>query len=74
MTITTEFSTGTVKMYSAEKGFGFITADGEGPDVMLHQAVARPCNVEPRKGMRVRYRAVHGVKGLRAVYVEEERG
>jgi CspA family cold shock protein len=67
----TETSTGIVKMFSAERGFGFITPDVEGPDVLLHQTVARPCAVEPHKGMRVRYRSVLGPKGLRAVYVEE---
>lgn len=66
-----EYATGTIKQFSAKAGYGFITPDASSPDVMLHNSVAKPCAVEPRKGMRVKYRAVLGPRGLRAVYVEE---
>ena len=67
----TEYSTGTIKMFNGKTGYGFITPDTESPDVMLHNSIAKYCDVSPQQGMRVRYRAVLSPRGLRAVYVEE---
>lgn len=67
----TDYNTGTIKQFSAKSGYGFITPDIEGPDVMLHASIAKYCAVAPQPRMRVRYRHVLGPRGLRAVYVEE---
>lgn len=49
-------STGTVKWFNAEKGFGFIAADEGGPDVFVHiSAVDRAGIGHLAEGQKVSY-------------------
>jgi CspA family cold shock protein len=60
---------GKVKMYNGEKGFGFITPDGNGEDLFVH--VTGLLVRELRPGDIVEYDTEHGKKGLIAVNVKK---
>jgi CspA family cold shock protein len=63
-------ATGTVKRFSAEKGFGFITQDGDGLDVFVHHsALERSGLQELLEGQRVEFELAQGQKGLQATDV-----
>lgn len=49
---------GTIKMWNAEKGFGFISPEG-GPDIFFHVTVLVGDDWDPEPGMRVTF--VEGV-------------
>lgn len=67
---TTE-SIGTVKMYKADKGFGFVGQDGGGKDVFVHAtALARAGLSGLVEGQRVRMQIGEGQKGLEAQTIE----
>jgi cold shock CspA family protein len=67
---TTE-SVGTVKMYKADKGFGFVAQDGGGKDVFVHAtALARAGLSGLAEGQRVRMQIGQGQKGLEARSIE----
>ena len=67
---TTE-SIGTVKMYRADKGFGFVGQDGGGRDVFVHAtALARAGLSGLAEGQRVRMQIGKGQKGLEAQTIE----
>jgi cold shock protein len=67
---TTE-SIGTVKMYKADKGFGFVGQDGGGKDVFVHAtALARAGLSGLAEGQRVRMQVGQGQKGLEAQTIE----
>ena len=64
-------STGTVKMYRADKGFGFIGQSDGGKDVFVHATtLARVGLKELSEGQRVRMKVGQGKKGLEAQAIE----
>ena len=57
---------GTVKWFNAEKGFGFITADG-GQDVFVHySAIDMPGYKTLEEGQPVTFEVGSGAKGPQA--------
>ncbi len=62
-------ATGTVKWFG-EKGFGFITVDGGGPDVFVHySAVVGDGYRSLEEGQRVEFSTTQGAKGPQAADV-----
>ena len=67
----TNESLGTVKMYKADKGFGFVGQDGGGKDVFVHvTALTRAGLSGLVEGQRVRMQVGQGQKGLEAQTIE----
>jgi CspA family cold shock protein len=61
-------ATGTVKWFSDEKGFGFITPDDDSKDVFVHYTgIAAQGFRSLEEGTRVSYDAESGDKGPKAV-------
>ena len=60
-------STGTIKFFNNEKGFGFIIQDG-GSDLFFH--VSEVQGNEPKEGDKVEYEVGEGRKGPCAVNVK----
>lgn len=57
-------STGTVKWFNAEKGFGFITLDGGGKDAFVHHSAIKKDGYRTLdEGQRVEFDLVQGTKG-----------
>ena len=64
-------SLGTVELYKADKGFGFVGQDGGGKDVFVHAtALARAGLSGLAEGQRVRMQIGQGQKGLEAQTIE----
>ena len=56
--------TGTVKWFSAEKGFGFISPDAGGDDIFVHHSeiqISGYANLD--EGQKVSYQVGQGRKG-----------
>ena len=60
-------ATGTVKWFSNEKGYGFITQDDGGKDVFVHHsAIAGEGYKSLAEGAKVEYEVEEGPKGPQA--------
>ncbi|MFE5084226.1 cold-shock protein [Streptomyces mirabilis] len=58
---------GTVKWFNSEKGFGFITQDGGGPDVFAHYSAINGSGYrELTEGQKVTFDVTQGQKGPQA--------
>ncbi|PJE79202.1 Cold shock-like protein CspG [invertebrate metagenome] len=63
-------TTGTVKWFNEEKGFGFISQDNGGPDVFVHfRAIAAEGFRTLVEGQKVTFDVEQGQKGLQAANV-----
>ncbi|HAS63966.1 MAG TPA: cold-shock protein [Vibrio sp.] len=63
-------STGTVKWFNEEKGFGFISQDNGGADVFVHfRAIASEGFKTLTEGQKVSFEIEQGPKGLQAANV-----
>jgi CspA family cold shock protein len=64
-------ATGTVKWFSDEKGYGFITPDELGKDLFVHHSAIQGDGYKSlAEGAKVSYDAEAGQKGPQAVNVQ----
>jgi CspA family cold shock protein len=67
--------TGTVKWFSSEKGFGFITPDHAEKDVFVHHSAIQGSGFRTlSEGDRVEFDVVQGAKGPAAEHVSRLHG
>ncbi|GAA3794312.1 cold-shock protein [Streptomyces chiangmaiensis] len=66
-------ATGTVKWFNADKGFGFIQPDDDGPDVFVHYSAIQAGGFkELQEGDKVEYQVTQGPKGPQAEQVHRQ--
>ena len=67
--------TGKLKMYNADRGFGFITDDSGGPDIFVHVSALQRSGLDPENlklGTRFTYSVEQGRGGkVNAIEVHE---
>ena len=64
---------GTVKWYSAEKGFGFVSPEGGGRDVFVHATALERSGITPlTEGQAVNMKVVQGKKGPEAATLTKD--
>ena len=63
-------SSGSVKSYSAQKGFGFITPDEGGPDIFVHHSAVQTGGHRTLDiNARVHFEIIQGTRGPQATQV-----
>jgi CspA family cold shock protein len=66
-----EMPTGTVKWFSEEKGYGFITPEGGGKDLFAHHTAIQMSGFKTLKeGQRVEFEVREGQKGPQAANIK----
>lgn len=56
--------TGALKVWKADKGYGFLTPDDNAPDIFIHISAFQKADIkQPAVGMRVDYREGEGRNG-----------